>query len=502
MSELRFRITPGILPEPLLKRAYFAAWGRVPRPTHVLLDGENLTIRSNSKKSGTVHVLCPHNELGISVASTETLLHREEPYQLLLELSRGSLGRLLRQLFEWQMLGYQHPAVLRNRLIDVSRKFSDTLFSDKPNAEKDLNFFVILEELEQISLESSQTFAEQSIAWRTRRDNRLPVCFGIGLPYFSFDTFYEFNIYAEHLQNAFHTVIPGLSWKELEPEPDIFRWNLLEQRISILSRYGFNIILGPLLSFNPSALPDWILPNIPQPGFLESRATVFVNAAAERFGSTVHSWILADSVNSYQLPELSPLRVIKLIRLLAAQIKSRGVETSILVGINQPWGEYAVEEIPEYEQVQIAESLIGYSEIDAFLLEINWGFDWHSSLPRNPLAVNHLIDQWSFLGKKVYVSLSVPSKLGADDAEIDAAIVPEYRWSEGLQQFWTENLLKTILSKRMVEGVFWTPLLDSAVSKEGIAERKTYPFSGLIDSDRVLKLAFKHFVALRQSIVQ
>ncbi|MDR0871444.1 MAG: beta-galactosidase [Planctomycetaceae bacterium] len=492
MPELRFRITPELLPEPLLKRAYFAAWGRAPRPTETYLDGEILTVKSNVRGSGTVHILWSHKQLGMTIASTETLGSRTEPFELIQELCRGSLGRLARKVFEWQMLGFYHPAELRDRMTEASRQFSATIFSTQTPREKDQKFAEHLEEFEQIALESTRAFTSQSIAWRTQTGQRLPVQFGTGLAQLPLGTLYEFDLYAKHLQEAFHSVIPKFSWRELEPEQGMFQWDILEQRISNSIRYGLNVVLGPLLSFDKTFFPDWLIPHLKQEGFFESNATRFVNAVAERFGSSVRSWILTDSVNLYHLPELSLPRIVTLTRILASQMKSRGIETPVLVGINQPWSEYAVDAVPEYDHIQIAEALMGCREIDAFLLKINFGFDWDSSFPRNPMEVSHLIDQWSFLGKKVYVSLSVPSMLMPMDSDINEAVAPEYQWSEGLQQFWTENLLKTILGKRMVDGVFWTPLQDVA--------EQTY--SGLIDSAMVLKLAFKHFAALRQSIVQ
>jgi hypothetical protein len=181
-------------------------------------------------------------------------------------------------------------------------------------------------------------------------------------------------------------------------------------------------------------------------------------------------------------------------------MRSRGIETPILIGINQPWGEYGIKQIPEYDQIQIAELLMGCYEIDSFLIEINFGFDEHSTLPRDPMAVSNVIDQWSFLGKKIYVMLSVPSSA----TDFDQSIPPEYQWSEGLQQFWTGTLLKTILGKRAVQGIFWTLLQDTDENSEDTKSLNTtiIPFSGLIDSQRILKLAFKHFTALRKSILK
>jgi hypothetical protein len=273
---------------------------------------------------------------------------------------------------------------------------------------------------------------------------------------------------------------------------------------SRIARFGFDIIMGPLLCFDKSAFPIWLIPHLHEEGTFETHATRFVNAITERYGAMIQSWILASRFNSYDIPEISQTRAITLIRNLAQQMRHRGIETPILVGIDQPWGEYALTHVPEYDQIQIAESLMNCREIDSFLIEINFGFNNRSTLPRDPMAVSAMIDQWSFLGKNVYVTLSIPSASGADTAEIDQAIPLEYQWSEGLQQCWTEMMLKTILAKRTVHGIFWTLLQDT---NENLEDTKSLdmdlvPFTGLIDSQRVLKLAFKHFVLLRKTILK
>lgn len=501
MTELRFRITPGILSNKLLEKAYFASWGRSPRPTKIQLDGNEMIVRSNVKGSGTLHVLWPHRHWGMNVESTDSLLRCSKPYYLVRELARGSLGRLQKKLFEWQILGFHVPAEIQDRVRSIARTYSVSVVSNPEDPAIEQKFVSILDQLGQLSLEVSRLFTEQSLAWRTRNDEKLPMFFGVETAAQPFNTIYEFDLYAHFLKEAFHAVLPMPSWRELEPEPNVFCWDLLEQRVTIPVRYGFKIVIGPLLSFNVSSFPGWLAARLNEEGFFESRATRFVNAISERYGSTIDYWILADRFNSYHINEIPIPRAVTLVRLIAQQLRSRGLDKPIMVGIDQPWGEYALHHIPEYDQIQIAESLMGCHEIDAFLLEMNFGLGNHSSFPRDPMAVSSMIDQWSFLGKKVFVSLSVPSAVSADPDDPDKCIAPELQWSEGLQQYWTESLLSTLIGKRMVQGVFWTPLKDatSAIpSDTKTLDSYSAPSSGLIDSSNVLKMAFKQFASIRK----
>lgn len=504
MTELRFHITPGAIPIALLEKAYFASWGRLPKQTSVSIEGNEMVVRANANGSGTVQVLWPHAKLGLVMESTDSLLTRAEPYFLMKELDRGALGRLMRKLFEWKTIGFRCPENFHGQISEVSKRFSKAAVSNMTDPEIGKEFVLILEELDRLSMEASRLFTEQSIAWRMRGSEKMSVKFGIGMNTHPIDSLYEFDLYARFLKEAFHVVSPMPNWRDLEPEPDILALELLERRISIPARFGFQIILGPLINFDPLTLPTWLVPRLHEEGYLESRATRFVNTMAERFGSVADYWILANRFNSFPIKEVPTSRALTLIRLLAQQMQSRGIESPIMVGIDRPWGEYALQHVPDYDQIQIADSLMGCPEIDAFLLELHFGLDEHATLPRDPVAIGTMIDHWSFLGKKVYVSLSVPSNIGNDPFGLGKAIPPELQWSDQFQRQWTEILLSMFLGKRMVQGVFWTPLQDGDENPEDTRsiEPLTTPFSGLIDSSRSLKPAFKKFIDLRRDLLK
>ena len=496
MFEWRFRITPGIIPQSLLEASYFAGWGRVPRITRTALQGNELIIRSDYFSSGTIHVPMPHVPLGVVLESTESLLGRQEPYFLVRELARGSLGRFYRRLFDWQMTGFTQPAELEERVRRLAQRFSVLIVQNPGAPEIENEFMSILDELALIIVDENREHAEQSLTWRTRNDERLPIVLGIGTNSRHFETFYEFDVYSKLLHNSFHALLPMPTWRELEPRPGQFDWQRLENRLLTPFRFGFQVVLGPLLSFDTSTFPEWLLPHLSEEGVFESHATRFVNAMAERYGYLAHSWILANRFIDQSLPELPPGRTLALIRILAQQLRSRGIETPIIVGISQPWGEYALRYVPDWEQVQVAEALMGCRDIDTFLLEMDFGCSRHHTLPRDPMSVGNMIDQWSFLGKKVYVSLSIPS--AGNPVAPASELEPELQWSEEKQKIWTETLLLTLLGKRSVQGIFWSCLQD-AMSPPDAMTGFNY---GLIDNQQMLKPAFRHFVAARKNLLE
>ena len=503
MQAIRFRVPPNTVPLPLLRKSFFASWGRIPYPAEVVIEGDELVVLPESKGSGTLHVLWPHRLLGATVESTDSLLPRSRPYSLPKELGRGALGRLLKKMFDWQSVGFRPADELVESIRETSRRFSKAATADDVHPEVEKELVDILECFGRIAIEASKGFAGQALAWRMRSGEKIPVDFGIGINAPPIETLYEFDLYANFLRDAFHVVLPMPVWRELEPKSGAFQWELLEERLVNPIRFGFNVVMGPLLDFDLTSLPTWLLPDLGEPGVFEDRAARFVNAVTEKYNYLVDSWILASKVNSHTIPELSISRGLELVRTLATLMRSRSVDRSILVGIDQPWGEYALRSTPEWDLLQVAEQLAGISEIDSLLIELHIGLDDQSTFPRDPLAIASMIDQWNLLGKKIYVSFSVPSVSDADP--LDAELAEELQWSEGLQQLWTETMLTALLAKRNVHGIFWTPLQD--LDSDSLEDTKTLAaptlaFRGLVDGRRTLKLAFKQFAAFRQSVVK
>jgi len=496
MSELRCRVTPGIIPQSLLDKAYLAGWGRIPRLTQASIQDNELVIQSDFLGSGTIHVPMFHSPFGVVMESTETLLAQSEPYLLVRELARGALGRFNRRLFDWQMLGFQHPEALADRVRDIAKRFSEFIVKDPLLPETEHSFVSILDELTLLIMDENRAFAEQSLSWRTRDNKRLSLVLGVSMNAQFIETLHEFDVYAKLLNYSFHAVVSMPSWRELEPQPGQYDWSRLEKQLVIPTRFGFKIVLGPLLSFSADMLPEWLLPTLNEEDYFEANAARFVNALAERYGYLAHSWILANRFTNQSLPEMPPERTLPLIQILSEQLRSRGITAPIIVGIGQPWGEYALRRPPAWEQIQIAEALMGCRDIDTFLLEIDFGSGEHQTFPRDPMNVGSMIDQWSFLGKKIYVSLSIPSE--GHPFETASEPTQKMPWSEEGQRVWTESLLLTLLGKRAVKGIFWSCLQDPMVPSESMSECNY----GLINAQQTLKPAFKHFVAARKNLLQ
>ncbi len=125
MGQMRFhlhrrdRIPPGGLP-----RIYVAGNEDIPWQTRSRWEKETLVVERGADDSGYVHVPWLVDGHGQYLLGTSTLIERDRPYLLDVELARGLIQRLRSRLFIWEWLGMKTPPELTERLQEATRLFS------------------------------------------------------------------------------------------------------------------------------------------------------------------------------------------------------------------------------------------------------------------------------------------------------------------------------------------------------------------------------------------
>ena len=495
MTTLRFRYPKDLFSQPLLHRTFFAGWGRIPAPTHIGVDGGILTVSSDMTGSGTVHFPWPNKRLGLTFLATETLCERERPYHLVKELVRGQLGRTIRRFVDLVYYGFKPSDKLRRSIrLEVAR-FAVLATTDETSPEMNIPAKESLERLVQLSFTLSDLFLEQSLAFRKRQTPLFPIHMGVHLdipPHENGANGFEPPM--NRLKDLFHLVNVTPTWRELEPEPDVYRWELFDRRIESLRRHGFLAIGGPILQFDDRSIPKWVLSQIRDGDLLERFALKYVDTFLEHFAEKVVLWILTSKVNSHQLSDCPAYRLLELTRQVVRVFGNHGLTQPGVVGIDQPWGDYLLHKETPCAPLLIADELAGIPELGGFLLDVNIGLSSKCSYPRDPLAFSAMIDQWSFFGKPLYFSLGIPSELGTNPDFPDEYVGLSFDWSRKTQQEWVHRYIPILFSKRSVMGIFWNRLEDSEFSE--------FANFGLLDAFGRLKPAYRKLASLRGTYVQ
>ena len=489
MTTLRFRYPKDLLSQPLLHRAFFAGWGRIPTPTHIAVEGDTLSVSSGIAGSGTVHFPWPNKRLGLTFLASETLCEREKPYHLVKELVRGQLGRIIRRFVELVYYGFKPSDKLRRSIrLEVAR-FAVLATSDDTLPEINKSAKESLDRLVQLSLTLSDMFLEQSLAFRKQHTPLFPIDLGVNIDFsLNGDAVSGFEPHASRLKGLFHLINATPAWCELEPEPGVYRWELLERRIGLLRDHGFGVIGGPILPFDNRSIPKWVLSQIGNGDLFERFALKYVDMFLKHFAAHVDFLILTSKVNSHQLDDCSVHRLINLTRQAACVLGNHEFLRPKVVGIDQPWGDYLLRREAPFSPYQLIEELTEISEWDGVLLDVNIGLSSKCSYPRDPMAFSAMIDQWSMFGKPLYFALGIPSELGKDPDFPDEYVGLSFDWSRKTQQEWVHRYIPILFSKRSVAGIFWNRLED--------AEFHEFANFGLLDSFGRLKPAYRKLASL------
>ena len=495
MTTLRFRYPKDLLSQPLLHRTFFAGWGRIPAPSHIDVADDCLSVSSEMTGSGTVHFPWPNKRLGLTFLATETLCERERPYHLLKELARGQLGRIIRRFVELVYYGFKPSDKLKRTIrLEVAR-FAVLATSDETLPEMNSLARESLDRLIQLSLNLNDLFLEQSLAFRKLHTPHFPIHIGVNIdiPPEGNDA-HGLVSCTDRLKDLFRYINVTPTWRELEPEPDVYRWELFDQRIALLRENGFCVIGGPILQFDLRSIPQWVLPQIGDGDLFERFALKYADTFLEHFADKVDLWVLTSKVNSHQLDNCSVGRLIGLTKQSAYVFGNHLLTQPCVVGLDQPWGDYLLYQDMPYAPFPIAEELAEIPQLTGIMLEVNIGLSSKCSYPRDPMAFSAMIDQWSLFGKPLYFSLGVPSELGTNPDFPDEYVGLSFEWSRKTQQEWVHRYIPILFSKRSVMGVFWNRLEDSEFSE--------FANFGLLDAFGRLKPAYRKLASLCGTYVQ
>jgi hypothetical protein len=157
-----------------VERSYVTGLDFVPTRARKSWDGEGaLRIERDIDESGCFHILWEVDGHGTLLLSTASLMERSRPYQLPVELARGTVNRLRTKSSIWRMAGLEISAAFASDIDDASRLFTRAATSqDQPataaqRAEESLRLA-----LDAMAL-LSQQYAEQVLGMRLKANSPL-----------------------------------------------------------------------------------------------------------------------------------------------------------------------------------------------------------------------------------------------------------------------------------------------------------------------------------------
>ncbi|HEX5471765.1 MAG TPA: endo-1,4-beta-xylanase [Lacipirellulaceae bacterium] len=435
--------------------------------------GNQLIIERNEQDSGRVFVPWRVGQSGSLLINTSTLMERDRPYILEVELARGMLNNLRNQIAQWEMMGLVVPASLRGKVLEATSDFSRAASSqDDLPAAADWAEHALATSVNAMR-DLTAEYTKQALASRRSQDRQFTSWFGVHLG----GQLPKPNV-ARHVVNTFNMVSLPFTWRTIEAVEGRRNWTQADAQIEWARSTGLRICAGPLLELDDRGVPDWTYLWEGDFDSLLSFMLEHVHAVVDRYRGKVHLWQVAARMthgHALGLGEESRLQVAaKAINV----VRQLDPTTPLVVTFDQPWAEYLASEQLDLAPMHFADALVRADlGLSGLGLEINVGYHPGGSLHRGPLAISRLVDTWSLLELPLLVALTLPSSAD-EDAQANAKVrvlsgAPD-EVSPQSQCDWVSEHIPLLLAKNAVQVVLWNQLSDSAPHH--------YPHGGVFDA--------------------
>ena len=492
MGLLRFLVpSPEQLPPEALQRAYVAGMDGIPWECRRSYEGGVLTIERDVRESGNLYLPWLVPGFGELALCTASLMDRERPYHVTVELARGTLNRLRNQIDVWEAGGVAIPEECRALTHEATLSLAHAAIGQSDwIAANDQATKSIQHALQAIDI-LSRNYCRQVLEARRREPPQVSTLLGCrleGVPQ---------GATADAFVAAFNTAVLVPNWRELSSHAGTYEWEHLDRQVQWCREKGLRICMGPLLQFDVASLPDWLYLWEEELDELENSVVEFCRAVVQRYLGRVHLWNCAGRMNLPGAMDISEEQRLRLTVDVLELVRSLDPRTPTIVSFDQPWAEYVAEEEQELTPLHFADTLLrGDLGLAGVALEINYGFGPGGTLPRDALEVSRQIERWNQLGAPLVAVVTAPSQSGEDAAARgEAEVLPALAGGDVTPQWQLELvqwLLPLLVARHPVQAVLWNQMRDDIPHD--------FPFGGLFDAQGNPKPALAAIVDLRQQL--
>ena len=458
----------------------------MPFPTQVLIESGEMTVIRGIDESGCVFAPWEVNGSGQIMAGSATLMERPQPYHLLIELARGKLNQIRGQVSDWVMGGLQVTESLAEQIHIATEAFVHAVTGVNGSGSVADAKKALAEGYRAADL-LTQTYVSQVFQLRHERQPTLDTALGCrpsSLPN------------SPWLEDTFNSVCLPFSWDEIEPEEGNYSWEAADALVNWGQNSGLRLQGGPLLDFTGQHFPDWFWRRKRDLATSCRLFCDFAETVIDRYRDHVRAWHITTASNTSQLLASGDEELLWLTVRTAEAVRQIDPTLDIILGINQPWGEYLVGKEHTHSPFVFADTLVRSGlKLAALDLEFVMGVMPRGSYCRDLLDASRLIDLYALLGVPLHITLGYPSSAGPDALAAPDQAVAGGNWrggfSPGIQADWGAAFAALALCKPSVKAVHWVHASD--------AETHVFPHCGLIDAQGNAKPVLQNLRDLRKN---
>lgn len=428
----------------------------------------------NRSESGRLYIVYDFASRGELLICTGTLPVREAPYDLIIELARGSLNRLRNQISTWQEGGLQIDSPVTELIAQATSLLGEAILSDD---------LVQSEEKARTSIEKSidamfllaEAFSEQIS--RVRREHP-------DLPSFWLAN----NVGVDD---------------QLQPSVDHQAFDLIQVKVppsgndaptkETVESLSKRAIVGPWLDASVGGMSESLI-NVDD--FLARKDQLIIECRQmmRNLPSTASLIHVVSGLNGTGHRHLSYPQQLQVTVDLLKLIDDSPIEVPTMVSFDFPWAERLAGAVGGIHPLQIADSLLRQGLSISFLgLDINLDYWPNGSALRDPLQWIDVVDIWAQLGMPLVINLRCPFKESGSETGSDSVSGNQTRSNVTDEQ--RAQFLNTVL-----------PMLVARPSVHGMILRQwqdqddpRYPFAGFVDSDGNQKRAYSFVDKVRRA---
>ncbi|MEE2641766.1 MAG: hypothetical protein VX768_14155 [Planctomycetota bacterium] len=409
---------------------------RNPLPVQVEIDGQSLIITYNYKESLRIIIPWQVEGLGVFFLKTVSLPKVEAPYDLLLELARGTVGRLVDQTENWKASGLVLPVELEDQLALVKQNFRQATFSEGERRNRFAE--VAIGAAIHLMNEVGTVFAKY--VFERRKKEKQPSSALIAAPFYSAPTRQQTTF-----QQVFNSALVSDAMSDDLP---------VSQLVANIHERGLTTCSEPLFGFRELAKSDY--------ASIDELESFLLNDAKKRLESGLSGCKLIYPMANVGFREANgwnDQEQIHLVYELFSGLKNSFPKIPLIVGIDQPFGESQVSG-RSMNPLQLADNLIRMeTPIAAISLEINMGYYPDGTWIRDLFAFNDLLDSWAQFDYPMLLQLRIPGGGPAgenEDGSHRSAADPDS------QSTWLEKISLLAMAKHNVAGVIYSESIDRA----------------------------------------
>ena len=470
------------------ERAYLAGMDQIPWPCRNQLTGGELVVERQVTESGKLQIPFQVDGRGEVMLSTGTLMQRERPYRLEIELARGKLNQVRNQMEDWRTMGLVVAPAVETTLKTALDEFAKAVTAEQdPGQAAARARKAIATALEAGEL-LADCYVEQALGMRHRQISRLPTLLGAELGPRMLPA-----AAMAHLHTAFNSLTVPLVWRDVEASEGNCQWQVFDKQVEWCQAQGVQVTGGPLLRLDPRGMPDWLCLWEKDFDGLLAFAGDYVATAVGRYKGKVGLWQCAARVNVAEVLSLQEEQKLQLAVRALETTRRIDPDTPAIIRFDQPWGEYLRNGDFDLSPLHFADALVRAGlQLGGIGLEINVGYFPAGTATRDRLDFNRMLDLWSYLGLPLHLYLTVPSGEQPDPKARNgsAPVAGAAEWSPASQATWIKRYVPLMLAKAYVQSITWNQLSDG--------DPHEYPNAGLFDAVGAAKPSFAALGSLRK----